>query len=346
MSDFEIHELDIAKITQADFIRMHEHSSQIRSELLPDDPPISLEEMIQNFKTIPPFIQLRRWHAHKPGNEQIAAIVEALWLLTEENQHLMQFDIEVLPEHRRQGLGKRLLALAREAAHTQNRRLLIANTNSRVPAGAAFLESIGAQRGLEAHTNQLDIDDLDRDLIKSWLAEAPSKAAGYSLGFWDGPYPEEQLEALTALYEVVNDVPMGDMEIEDQHQTPEMLRQMERNIFSSGRKRWTVYVTENSSGKLAGYSEVVWHPNRSHIRGQGMTGVLPEHRNHNLGRWMKAAMLERLLQENPPVRFIRTGNANDNVPMLKINHALGFKPYFANTLWQVPVEKVDQYLAG
>jgi hypothetical protein len=30
--------------------------------------------------------------------------------------------------------------------------------------------------------------------------------------------------------------------------------------------------------------------------------------------------------------------------MLKINTALGFKPYTADTLWQVELEKVREYL--
>jgi hypothetical protein len=32
--------------------------------------------------------------------------------------------------------------------------------------------------------------------------------------------------------------------------------------------------------------------------------------------------------------------------MLKINTELGFKPYMANALWQVEVEKVARYLGG
>ena len=55
--------------------------------------------------------------------------------------------------------------------------------------------------------------------------------------------------------------------------------------------------------------------------------MLPKYRGHGLGKWLKAAMLEKVLAERPAVKFVRTGNADENVPMLKINHALGFKPY-------------------
>ena len=99
------------------------------------------------------------------------------------------------------------------------------------------------------------------------------------------------------------------------------------------------------SGRFAGYTEVLWNPNRSAIIGQGMTGVFPEFRNRGLGRWLKAAMLDKILAERPLARFVRTGNADMNAPMLKINDELGFKPYIAEAVWQVETERVREYLS-
>jgi mycothiol synthase len=48
-------------------------------------------------------------------------------------------------------------------------------------------------------------------------------------------------------------------------------------------------------------------------------------------------MLEKVLDEWPEGRFVRTGNADANAPMLRINNELGFRPYMAETIWQVPV---------
>ncbi len=55
-------------------------------------------------------------------------------------------------------------------------------------------------------------------------------------------------------------------------------------------------------------------------------------------------MLEKILAELPAVQFVRTGNANSNAPMLRINNELGFRPYLAETVWQVTLEKVLAYL--
>jgi len=75
-----------------------------------------------------------------------------------------------------------------------------------------------------------------------------------------------------------------------------------------------------------------------------MTGVFPQYRNKGLGRWLKAAMLDKVLKERPQVKYVRAGNADSNAVMLKINTALGFKPYTADALWQVELQKVLDYL--
>lgn len=74
--------------------------------------------------------------------------------------------------------------------------------------------------------------------------------------------------------------------------------------------------------------------------------MMAEHRGCGLGKWLKAAMLGRVLRERPEAKEIRTGNADSNAPMLAINHRLGFKPYFAGTKWQVEPELVKLALVG
>ena len=51
------------------------------------------------------------------------------------------------------------------------------------------------------------------------------------------------------------------------------------------------------------------------------------HRGHGLGLWLKAAMVRRLPAEHPAFTEVETDNAEDNVHMLAVNRALGFRPY-------------------
>ena len=115
-------------------------------------------------------------------------------------------------------------------------------------------------------------------------------------------------------------------------------------MFSRGNQRWTLYLRDIANGQIAGLTEVFWNPNRPMILNQGFTGIYPSYRNKGLGRWLKAGMMEKLLNGRPEVEFVRTGNANSNAAMLKINVEMGFKPYISNVVWQVDTAQVETYL--
>jgi mycothiol synthase len=330
--------------SRAEYSALNRHTNCIRLERLPDDPPVPLDETIQNLRSIPPFADLKLWAAWNSDQSEIVALGNVVILRIEENQHLVQFEITVLPKYRLQGLGRQLLGLIAELTQQENRRLLMTNTVDRVPGGAAFMTRIGAQKGLEAHTNQLRIVDLDRGLIDGWLARSQVNLTEFELGFWDGAYPEEQLQAIAELNDLTNQQPLGDLEVEDMHTTPDQLRQMENNIFARGNQRWTFYIVDRATGKFAGYTETTWNPSRPEVLRQDMTGVFPQYRKQGLGRWLKVAMLDKVLKERPQVKYIRTGNADSNAAMLKINTELGFKPYMADTLWQIDLQKALDYL--
>jgi mycothiol synthase len=345
-SELRILPFNIKEATQVEFVALNTHTNRMRLERLPDDPPIPLEETIQNLQSFPPFIDFHMWAVWTFDQSEMVGMADVVFLLTEENQHLGQFEITVLPEYRLHGLGKQLLGKVAEATRQTQRRLLMTSTVDRVPGGKAFMLRIGAQKGLEGHTNQLRMDELNRELLKLWLQIGQANQTTFEMGLWEGPYPEDKLPAVCELYELTNQQPLGELEIDDMHMTPEQMRQMETNLFARGNHRWTFYVIDRQSGKFAGYTETVWNPNRPEILRQDMTGVFPEYRNRGLGRWLKAAMLDKVIREHPEVKYVRTGNADSNAAMLKINNQLGFKPYTAEALWQVDIEKVMEYLQG
>ena len=327
-----------------DFAALNLFTNRIRLERLPDDPPVPVEETIQNIQSIPPFVDMRMWACWDANQKEIIAAANVAVFRMEENQHVAQFDISVLPEYRRQGLGRQLLEQIAAFVKQENRRLLLTNTVDRIPAGEVFMQRIGAKKGLEAHTNQLRITDLDRELVAGWLARGQNNLNEFELGFWDGAYPDEQLNEIVDLHELTNQQPKGDLDIEDMHMTPQQVRQMEQNIFARGNQRWTFYLIDRATSKFAGYTETIWNPNRPEILRQDMTGIFPQFRNKGLGRWLKAAMLDKVLRDRPEVKFVRTGNADSNTAMLKINTELGFKPYMADAIWQVELSKILEYL--
>jgi mycothiol synthase len=340
-SSFTLTPLDLRQASDVQLHAVHELFAVLRAENQPDDPPVPFEENLANWRSLPPIVQIHVVVASSQG--QVVGVGLSHSLDTPENRHMMDCEVIVHPNQRRQGLGRRLLHWVAETAEANGRRLLMANTSERVVAGEAFAKAYGAEKGLESHTNQLKFADLAHDLLATWLAAAPTEH--FELRFLDGVYPPELLPAMADLLNVVaNDAPHDGLEIETMRFNAEQIAQMEQHLAASGRQRWTVIAIERQSGDFAGYSEVSWHPNRPDTVAQGGTGVFPHFRGHGLGRWLKAAMIDKLRSERPVVDKIRTGNADSNAPMLKINHQLGFKPYISRSHWQMSVEDVLKHV--
>jgi mycothiol synthase len=344
--NIQIKPFDFRNASEAEYKAYNKLRNQIQAERLPDDPPVPLEETIQRMQHAPPesLVKILFWIAWDENEEAVGYTVVQMGMT--DNLHLVQFSINVLPEYRHQGLGKQFLAKVVQTANDNDRSQLISSTMASVPDGEGFLAHIGAESKLAGHTNQLKISELDRDILVDWQARAAERAGGFELGWWFGDYPAEDMEAILELYDLMNQQPFGDLDVEDSKFSEEMLREMEKSMRARGTERWTLYTREKESGSFAGYTEVMWNPNRPEIVQQGITGVFPQYRNNGLGRWLKAAMLDKVLTERPDVKFIRTENADSNAPMLKINNELGFKPYIAESFWQVSREKVEEYLAA
>jgi mycothiol synthase len=346
--EIEIEPFDAEEATEVEWAAVNEFRNVMQRERFPDDPPESVARTRSLFLPLPTHLEIRRWaawHTDGHGEKRVVGYARAVFIL-EDNLHLCDFGIDVLSAFRRQGIGARMLALISEEAQRRGRTLLVTSTVAAIPAGEEFMKRMDAQMALESHVNQLDLSDLNRELLQEWQSRAAERASEFELGGWDGPYPEESLADIAALKEAMNLAPRGDLQMEDIRVTPEYLRRAEELMAARGTERWCLYARHTPSGELAGYTEVFWSPDRPTIIQQEDTAVWPKYRNNGLGRWLKAAMLDRVLRERPQARLVRTGNADSNAAMLNINYQLGFRPYLAEKSWQIEVEKALRWCEG
>lgn len=338
---------DPAEGSERDFAALLRLFNRLQAEVHPDDAPQSLVDIQANLRATPSFMTTRRWLCWTPDGDQAAAYA-LVSIITgmDTNQHLAQFRLAVDPDWRLQGLGSHLLAQVAAMVRAAGRTLLVTDTSSNAPAGEAFMRRLGAEVGLEALTNQLDIARLDRAQMQAWLADGESRSgAEFVVDFWDGAYPEADIDAIVAMKRVMNSAPTDDLEVEDTNFTAEQLRQLETMLLTQRRvTRWTVYARQRATGAVVGYSELFFRPHDPTTAEQGDTAVFPDFRNRGLGRWLKAAMALRIISQRPEVQRIRTGNAGSNAPMLKINHEMGFEVYENVRLWQVKLTQVEAYL--
>lgn len=339
---FEVEHRTAKTATESEIREFTDLINILRRETHPDDPPTQAEVRIHELKNMPDFVEVHLWIARENNTAIGTANLQVLHL--PDNQHMAQMGIQILPEQRKKGLGTTFLKQILEVAKVANRTMLMTFSHDKIPAGTAFLEHFGFTPGLEQTVSQLEISKLEPGKLESWIKAGEARASDYVLGSWDGAIPEGEIAAFAHLMDVMNTQPKGDLEMEDQHISPQVIRDIEKVKFGAGGKRVISYVKHRVSGEFAGYTELEWHPSRASIVSQEATGVNLEHRNLGLGRWLKAANLKEMLTVNPEAKFVRTGNAHSNAAMLKINVELGFKPYFTSIVWQGKTDIVHEKL--
>ncbi len=327
-----------------EFVALNRFNNLARAEVYPDDPPMSLDEEIAIWRNRPSNWASQMWAAWRDADA--VGTSRVYFRRAEDNRHLAEFSVNVLPALRRRGLATVLLERVVAFPRAEGRTLLLGWTTDRVPAGDAFMERIGGKRAMLERVSELRVSDLNRELMRVWLARAPERAAGFALEFHEGTFADADLESIVELLHVMNDAPREGLDIEDERLTVDDVRSWQRWRAERRVVSWTLFARELATGKLAGFTETFWHAQRPDILQQGGTGVWPQYRNKGLGRWLKAAMIEKVLRDLPQVTRIRTDNASSNAPMLKINYDLGFKPVLTNTAWQVETERVSAYLDG
>ena len=329
-----------------DIAVLNAFENAISAEEHPDDPPIPLELTAGAARNIPDFIAFREFWGRDPDGS-IAAMGYGHWRKdADDNRHLLNVTIQVRADRRRRGLGRTLLGHVADVAGGEGRTVLMFGTSERIPAGERFARRLDAHPAFKAHTNRLLLPDLDRSLMQRWVDEGPERAKGYTLFMIDGAMPEDLIERFAELSDVMNTAPRDELDMEDSHITPDQIRQFEASMAAQRIEKWTLFARHDATGELVGYTEVMWNPNRSWVLSQGDTGVRPEHRGHALGKWLKATMILRVLDERPDAKDVRTGNADSNDPMLGINHAMGFKPYLGVTWWNLGVDRARAYLGS
>ncbi|MFI6736569.1 GNAT family N-acetyltransferase [Nonomuraea sp. NPDC050451] len=67
------------------------------------------------------------------------------------------------------------------------------------------------------------------------------------------------------------------------------------------------------------------------------TAVLPEHRGRGLARWIKAEQTLRLHERFPSVRTVTATVNQQNLPMVAVNRAVGYRTIAERLLTEGPI---------
>jgi mycothiol synthase len=335
----EVVEVDVDQLTDGDRRALVAFEQTMWAEHAPEEPPMAEEPGLWLATQQIPNAARVTWVVRGEADEKLTGVA-ALHLPAADNQHLGNLELRVAPKYRRHGIGRSLVAAAATRAKAEQRRVLSGYTWDIVAAGDAFARSIGAADKQVIRRSDLDLGAVDRGLVARWLDVPRAVRDRYELWPVVGAYPTDQYGAIAEVEVVMNTMPHDDLEVEDALIDGDWVAQRELQQAQSPGERWTIFARERTTRRLVGYTQVFFYADWPGHVDQGNTGVHPDHRGHGLGRWLKAAMLERIFAERPESFRIRTNNAFSNAPMLAINNELGFVVTARLTVWEADVDEV------
>ena len=303
----------------------------IETERRPDVAPQPLASYIAFARSLPSRFHDHTWVVTTADDEPVAS--GACWWNSAGDERVMECDVLVRRDHRRQRIGWQVLHTITATTLEARRSILTWSTFDAVPGGEAFSRAVGAVPARVNRTSELRIDEVDWDLVAAWIDESQGRRDGYVLDVVDGAFPPSKRADAARFHHIMQTMPREGLDIGDVLITEADVAEQDRAHDDAHRERWTILVRD-PNGVCVGGTEMHLEPWEPATAQQQNTGIDPAHRGLGLAKWAKAAMLQRLRLERPDVRRVRTGNAFSNAPMLAINDRLGFEVISVRTEWQ------------
>jgi GNAT superfamily N-acetyltransferase len=264
-----------------------------------------------------------------PGSEDFAAFVFA--------------GGGVLRAHRRQGVGRALLAGL--LSFMQSHGKTTATMKTHLPEGHAFMAAIGAAQKYQGVENRLAFDGLDWDELARWQARATTPGDGLTWETHAGRVPLERLAPLMAPFSaLINEQPLGSLEMPRIRYELQGYVSWYEDMDRRGGEHFLVLLRHGDD--LAAMCDASWDarfPDRVY---QALTAVARPWRSKGLAKGVKAAMLNLIRARHPEVRTMITTNAEANAPMLSINQRLGFAVHRQEGTYQISRETLARFAAA
>ncbi|WP_327302533.1 GNAT family N-acetyltransferase [Streptomyces sp. NBC_01298] len=246
-------------------------------------------------------------------------------------EHLAELTLHVHPTERRQGVGSRLLDAAVAAARDNARRCVTAQAEAGSPADH-FLPAHGFRKVLTLRFARLPLADVDPAALAA-IIERPHP--GYRLESWRGTVPDGLARTFAASRRAMDDMPMEDTDHGITIWDVDRVRAAAKAVEDRGEQLHTVVAIDTADGSIAGFTELVV-PGDGKGDGQHYgTAVLPEHRGHGLGRWMKAESIRQAHARHPDLGGLLTDTADSNTHMRHISDSLDYVPTHTTVQYQL-----------
>jgi GNAT superfamily N-acetyltransferase len=263
----------------------------------------------------------------------------SVYFLENESTHIGLTEVVVHPEERRQGIGTALLARLLPELRARGRTIVEGWQLTFGGDGPKWAEARGFRSVHTMLLQTLEIEEADDAL---WQVDVP---AGYRTQRWIGAAPEELIGSFAQARDAIHDAPIGELAYREPVWTVDSVRAHEAEFRARGVENRVVVAIDESTGEVAGMTELAVKATNPLWGYQRETAVLPSHRGRGLGRCIKAEMIRWLLAERPGFVRIQTTTAAENVHMSRVNLQLGFQTVRTTLGVNAEVDTLESKLA-
>ena len=261
-----------------------------------------------------------------------------------ENLSTIYLELIVHPEHRRRGIGTRLLDEVYAAARRHDRSLIEVETVQALPGGVArdeagyrYLTNRCHRPGVTSIRSRCQVAGHSPG-VEAALAEAWTHADGYSLVQWHDAAPEEIVKDVAALQSrLMLDAHTGDLAVEQTNYDAARIRAQEATERGRGHRGYSTAARHDATGQIVARTKLALEANDGMHARQRVTIVEPAHRGHRLGLIAKSANHAYARAHEPALAAVDSWNAEENTHMRAVNTTLGFEPVDAWAAFQLPV---------
>ncbi|MGK4585759.1 GNAT family N-acetyltransferase [Kitasatospora sp. HPMI-4] len=305
-----------ALATEHEIAECYEASTAVFREFS-DWPAPSYASFVEELRMPTSLLGSQRYWVARTGGRIVG--MATLTLPEHENVELTITSVRVVPESRRQGIGTALLRATLPDSRAAGRVVVTGQGLKVGGEGEKWASALGFARVQEFVLQDLAVPDVDPRL---WRVAAPD---GYRAEQWTGAAPEALVAGYARARTAIMDAPAGESSLRFPDWTVDRVRRHEADLRERGEEQRIVVAVHESTGAVAGLTEMVISPSRPTLGYQQETAVLPAFRGHGLGRFIKARQMQWLRAERPEISRVATNTAADNSHMIRVNHQVGYR---------------------
>lgn len=279
----------------------------LTNAVTPDD-PTSVDEMRWADRTYPGTLRLL---AEVDGRVVGAASVGRMYVHPPEYRDLFA-SIVVDPDHRRRGIGGRLLAALAEHARSLGKAGLQLRASDGHPEGIAFLAHRKFEELDRSRMVRLDLDGLEPPtprppdgVVLTDLAARPDLVAGVH----------------AVALETFADIPGSDEPIAAGDLAEFRARDVDRDSIPPGA---FVVALDAATDEVVGYASLILLPGSTVVAWHDMTAVRRAWRGRGIALALKEVTIAWAVRNG--LTALETGNDEANGPMRAVNARLGYRP--------------------